>query len=109
MVVHGYVHKEGGFHVSRCLELPVSSFGDSPAEARVNLEIAVRSFLEEANRAREMGLEVRVFRADFYWFKLALWAFRWHILQHRLDCAPQEALDTSGMRAFSTECKTLVA
>ena len=46
----GIVFREGQTFVAYCPELDVSSCGKSVDEARQNLRIAVRLFLEEAER-----------------------------------------------------------
>lgn len=44
------IFKEGGQFVALSPELNVSSFGDSPTEAKACLKEAVELFLEECNR-----------------------------------------------------------
>ncbi len=48
--VDGLVWREGKVFVSYCPELDVSSCGDTVEAARVNLQVAVRLFLEEAEK-----------------------------------------------------------
>lgn len=48
--VEGLVWQEGKVFVSYCPELDVSSCGDTVEEARTNLRVAIRLFLEEAGK-----------------------------------------------------------
>lgn len=49
------IFKEGKVFIAYCPELDVSSCGDSVEEARHNLKIAVRLFVEEAERMNTLG------------------------------------------------------
>jgi predicted RNase H-like HicB family nuclease len=42
--LHSVVHREGEHYVAQCLGVDVSSFGDSEAEALVNLQEAVELY-----------------------------------------------------------------
>jgi predicted RNase H-like HicB family nuclease len=41
------VYKEGKYYVSQCINVNVSSFGDTPDEALTNLKEAVELYLED--------------------------------------------------------------
>lgn len=41
------VYKEGKYYVSQCLNIDVSSFGDTEQEALINLQDALQLYLED--------------------------------------------------------------
>jgi predicted RNase H-like HicB family nuclease len=43
------VYKEGKYYVARCLNVDVSSFGDTESEALTNLQEAVELYFEDSN------------------------------------------------------------
>ncbi|MEW6557171.1 MAG: type II toxin-antitoxin system HicB family antitoxin [Elusimicrobiota bacterium] len=59
IIVKAEVFKEGDQYVGVCPELNVSSFGDTPEEAKKSLSEAVSLFLEEC---QEMGTLVEVLK-----------------------------------------------
>ena len=46
---NGIVWKEGKYFVAQCLNIEVSSFGDTKEEALVNLKEALELYLEDAD------------------------------------------------------------
>ena len=46
LIYRAEVYREGSQYVGLCLELNVSSFGDTPAEAEESLQEAVEAFAE---------------------------------------------------------------
>ncbi len=48
VVYQSVVYKEGKYYVAQCLNVDVSSFGESEKEALVNLQEALELYLEDA-------------------------------------------------------------
>ena len=48
LVYQSVVYKEGKYYVAQCLNIDVSSFGDSEQEALANLQEALELYLEDA-------------------------------------------------------------
>jgi predicted RNase H-like HicB family nuclease len=48
-VYQSVVYKEGKYYVAQCLNVDVSSFGDSEQEALDNLQEALKLYLEDAS------------------------------------------------------------
>lgn len=48
LIYQSVVYKEGKYYVAQCLNVDVSSFGDSEQEALANLQEALELYLEEA-------------------------------------------------------------
>ena len=48
IVYQSVVYKEGKYYVAQCLNVDVSSFGDSEQEALANLQEALELYLEDA-------------------------------------------------------------
>jgi len=46
------VYKEGGFYVSQCLNVDISSFGSSVSEAIENLKEALHLYFEDKDASR---------------------------------------------------------
>ena len=45
--LHSVVYKEGKYFVAQCLDVDVSSFGESEAEALANLQEALELYFED--------------------------------------------------------------
>jgi len=53
LILTSIIWREGNVYVSKCPELEVSSYGDTPEEALKNLKEAVELYLENA---KELGM-----------------------------------------------------
>ncbi len=47
-IYQSVVYKEGKYYVAQCLNIDISSFGDSEQEALANLQEALELYLEDA-------------------------------------------------------------
>ena len=47
LALQSVVYKEGKYYVAQCLDIDVSSFGESEQEALVNLQEALELYLED--------------------------------------------------------------
>jgi predicted RNase H-like HicB family nuclease len=56
-VYQSVVYKEGKYYVAQCLNIDISSFGDTEQDALVNLRDAVHLYLEDSHEVHNMEIE----------------------------------------------------
>lgn len=56
-VYQSVVYKEGKYYVAQCLNIDISSFGDTEQDALANLQDAVHLYLEDSPIVNNMEIE----------------------------------------------------
>jgi predicted RNase H-like HicB family nuclease len=56
-IYQSVVYKEGKYYVAQCLNVDVSSFGDTEQEALANLQEALELYLEDAPTTTSTAVE----------------------------------------------------